>query len=61
MNPCYKCEKRHTRCHVDCSDYERFKAEREAQNIASQAKAREAYELWSVKNRIRKIAEKDEK
>ena len=61
MNPCYKCEKRHTRCHVDCTDYERFKAEREAQNTIRRAKVDAVYALCETKKRIRKIAEKEEK
>ena len=27
VNPCWQCERREVRCHVECEDYQRFVAE----------------------------------
>lgn len=57
-NPCYGCKKRHTRCHVDCTDYAEFKRKRDAQNKRRKAEIAESNDYREAKKRIKKLAER---
>lgn len=60
-NPCYRCQRRHTRCHVDCTDYEAFRAERDAENERRRAEVSSENDFQHMKKNLRKIAERYEK
>lgn len=65
-NPCFKCERRHTRCHADCSAYAAYCAEKEEENkrrkavlhaeddfLKARKRARQGGECWEdAKKRV---------
>ena len=57
-NPCYGCEKRHTRCHADCKDYETFTKQRAKENERRKADIKQYNDYRVAKKRIKKLAER---
>ena len=59
INPCYGCENRHTRCHVDCPDYADFRADRAKHNERRKTEIAVENDLRAAKKRIKRLAERE--
>lgn len=57
-NPCYGCEKRHTRCHADCQDYDNYAKQRAKENERRKADIKQYNDYRVAKKRIKKLAER---
>ena len=57
-NPCYGCDHRHTRCHVDCKDYAKFRAERDKDLERRKKENAEDLSVWATKKHVIKRNEK---
>lgn len=57
-NPCYGCEKRHTRCHADCQDYDNYAKQRAKENERRKADIKQYNDYRAAKKRIKKLAER---
>lgn len=58
-NPCYGCEKRHTRCHADCQDYDNYAKQRAKENERRKAEMAESNDYRAAKRCVRRRAERN--